>query len=244
LGKNIEVVEADVYKPDTVAAAVKGASKVFLMSPPGHAPGPDKIIADKCKEAGVKHIVKLSALGGEAGDKFLWARDHVTAENYIKDKGIALTALRPSSFYSNLFFDAGSIKSSNMIYKACGDSKMNWISTEDIGECAAICLTTDGHEGKVYNLTGPDTLHWEEVTQALGDALGRKLTLVKISDEDLRKAAASFLPGPEAVNAFSNMWGYFREGGYDKQFKDAETLLGRKPEGLKSWVQRNTAAFK
>jgi uncharacterized protein YbjT (DUF2867 family) len=243
LGSNIEIVEGDYYKPDTLVPAVKGIQKIFLVTPPGQTHS-GKALVDAAAAAGVKHIVKLSALGSQDGDKFIWAKQHADLEDYITSKGIKVTSLRPSSFQNNLTMDAQTIKSQGVIYKALDDAKLNWISEVDIGEAAAVCLSTEGHEGQTYYLTGPDTLSPTELCKLISDVAGKPVNYVKISDQQLRDQAKNFLPNQEAIDAFSNMWAYFRSGGYDKSYPDLEKLLGRKGESVSQWLNQHAAVFK
>jgi len=243
MGSNIEIVEGDFYKPDSLAPALKGIQKIFLVTPPAQTSS-GRSLVDAAAAAGVKHIVKLSALGAEDGDKFLWAKEHAILEDYITSKGIKLTSLRPSSFHCNMLQDIPTIKSQGAVYKALDDAKMNWISETDIGEAAAVCLTTDGHEGKIYYLTGPDTFTPGEIAKLVSEIIGKPVNYVKLTDQQLREQAKNFLPNQQAIDGFSNMYGYFRNGGYDKQFPDLEKLLGRKGESLKAWLANHANAFK
>jgi len=243
--KGSEVVELDFYNPDSIAKAVKGIEKIFLVTPPGQTNVTAGVV-EQAKKAGVKHIVKLSALGAEEKDRtlFVWAAEHKDAEDLITKSGIALTAIRPSAFSTNMYFDAKTVKEKSMMFHASADSKMNWILTSDIAEVATIALLNPGHEGKVYTLTGPDTLSFHQIAQLLSDELGRKITYVPISDEDLRKNASGYLP-PQSIDSYCNMMKYFKNGGYDKpNTGDVEKVTGHKPGNIKDWIHQNAAGFK
>jgi len=241
--KGAEIVELDLRNPDSIAKALQGIEKLFLLSPPGQTdviPG----VLEQAKKAGVKHIVRLSALGAEEKDRtlFVWAAEHKDAEDLISKSGIALTAIRPSAFSTNLFHDAKTIKENNSIFHV--NANTNYISVNDIGEVAAIALTTSGHEGKVYSLTGPDTLSYQQVAQLLSDELGRKITQVPLSEEDLKKNASTFLP-PQGVEPFCNMIKYLKNGGHDRpDTGDVEKVTGHKGQSLKDWLHQNADALK
>jgi len=241
---NCEIVEVDLYNIETVSKALKGIEKVFLMTPPGQTFVGHQLIS-KFSDAGVKHIVKLSALGAEEKDPktFRWASEHAALEVELKKAGIAVTSLRPSSFFSNIFVDLPTIKGKNSVYKADGDAKINWISNEDIGEVAAVALTSPGHEGKDYYLTGPDNLSWDEFATLWSEVLGRKINSVHIDDAQLRENSKSHFPNPTLLDQFSNMHTYFRNGGYDKKFDDVERVLGRKPQSIRPYLEAAKQAF-
>ncbi len=119
---------------------------------------------------------------------------------------------------------------------------MNHISNRDIGEAAAVTLTTTGHEGKFYNITGPETIPFAEAAAILSEVLGRKITYVPLSDEENRKFVSNLLP-PHAVDSYLGMYKYFAAGGYDKHFDDLEKLTGSKGVTLKEFFTANAAAF-
>jgi len=242
--KHVEIVEMDWYNPASVEAAVRGIKKAFLGLPPGQTEGPSKIFADACKKEGVTHIVKLSALGGEAEPgQFVWAEEHVHAEEYIKSLGIHLTAIRPSFFMANWMWDVQTIKEKSTIFRALGDAKINMIANSDVGEAIYVCLHKSGHEDKVYNLTGPDTLTVSEIAHIFSELLGREIKYVPLSDEQLREQSGHFMP-PPAVEGNSNMHKYFRDGGYNKHFNDLHHLICKNGEHSKDWIKHHLAAFK
>ena len=61
-------------------------------------------------EAGVKRVVKLSALGCEEPERFLWAKEHLNAEHHFEKIGLPYTSIRPSVFHSNWFSYINTIK--------------------------------------------------------------------------------------------------------------------------------------
>jgi len=221
---------------------LEGVEKLFLMTPPAQT-FLGRSIAEQAKKSGVKHIVKLSALGAEEKDqtKFVWAAEHAQIEDFIKSLGIALTSLRPSCFMSNLYMDIDSMKKGG-IYHGWGDEKLNLIATSEIGEVAAIALTEPGHEGKEYYITGADTLTGKEIAKVCSEVLGREITYHNVLDQQLREQAATFLP-PQAIEPFSNMHNYFRNGGYNRSFDDFEKVTGKKPQSFRAWLEANKGAF-
>lgn len=193
----------------------------------------------------MKHIVKLATLGAENRDIFIWGNEHVVAEEVLKAAGIAVTSLRPSLFYSNFVLqDTESIKTDKKIYKALGDAKLNFIYPGDIAAAAVVALTAPGHEDKDYYLTGPDTLTMHQVAALISAELGDTVTYQPLDDDTLRQNAAKFLPSQEAVEAYSNLFWYFRSGYYNVQHEDLKRVTGSVGKPLKEWIHENIRAFK
>jgi len=244
LGSNIETVDVNVWDPVSVEKALHGIEKVFLLTPPGQTKS-GYVIADAIKKVGtVKHIVKLSALGSETTNgEFIWAEQHRELEEYIAKLGISVTSLRPSAFFTNVYHDIPTAKATGCVFKHAGDAKINHISNRDIAEVAVIALTQPGHEGKVYNLTGVDTLSLTEYVKLLSEKLGKEVKYVDINEEQLRTETSKHFPADsELIDQFVNMIKYFKAGGYDRTFPDLEQLLGRKPRNLKDFLQNEVQA--
>jgi len=241
LGNNIETVQVDITQLESVSKALEGITQVFLMTPPMRTSIGFGIV-DEIKKAGtIKNIVKLSALAG--AHDFPWSTEHREVEEYAKKQGLTVTSLRPTSFHTNTLLEIPTIKSQSTVYKAYGDARMNYTSNKDIGEVAAKVLTEPGHEGKSYNLTGPDTLNTNEYAKIISQVIGKEVKYVPISDEQLRKQAANFLPNAQMVEEFSQMHTFFRNGGYDKHYSDLEELIGNKGVTFQSFIEENKQAF-
>src|SRR5205085_3355217 len=132
--------------------------KAFLLTPviPDPAELTTTFVA-AAKEAGLKHIVKLSVLGVDSDADFLFGKQHRQAERDIVDSEIAFTFLRPNFFMQN-FLGQASIKSQGAFYDSSGDARASHVDVRDIAATAVAALTESGHEGKVYDITGPRAL--------------------------------------------------------------------------------------
>ena len=49
-------------------------------------------------------------------------------------------------------------------------------TVRDIAEAAATALTTPGHQGKIYNLNGPDVISGPGAAQIWSDILGKMIS--------------------------------------------------------------------
>jgi uncharacterized protein YbjT (DUF2867 family) len=88
----------------------------------------------------------------------------------------------------NTLATARTVASEGRIYQPFKDGKLGMIDAWDIGEVAAKVLTEEGHEGKVYTLTGPAAISFYEVAEALSEVLGKEVRYVDISLEDAKRA--------------------------------------------------------
>jgi NAD(P)H dehydrogenase (quinone) len=122
---------------------------------------------------GVERIVYLSIMGPAPDATFLLARDHFHTEDYIRSTGLAFTFLRP-----NLYMDKvpQHVAHSDVIRAPAGRGRVAWVSRDDVADSAIAVLTGSGHEGQVYDLTGPEALTMAETAESLSAALGRTIT--------------------------------------------------------------------
>ena len=154
-----EFVELDFNKPETVKKAFEGVAKLFFITPvvPDVAEVAAPAVA-AAKNAGVKHIVRLSAMGADMEPGVTLGRAHRQVEKMIEDSGVSFTHLRPTSFMQNyVHFSALTVKEQNVFYQPIGDGKVPSVDTRDIAAVALAALTNSRkHADKAYEITGPE----------------------------------------------------------------------------------------
>ena len=161
------------------------------------------------------------------------------------DSGLAWTMLRPGAFMSNSFQWLGSIKAQGTVYVATGSTKSSPIDPADIAAVAKVALTQAGHEGKIYELSGPDELSGREQVEVLAGVLGRPIKVIDVpvsaAVEGMR--ANRHMP-PKVVEAMGQMLGAIRDGKLSRKPTDEVfRLLGRKPGTFVAWCEAHKGAF-
>ena len=204
--QGVEVVRGDFEDPQSLDAALCGVDRVFFMSaqPLGSAPAPthDFALAEACRRAGVAHIAKLSVLDGGGGDpNDPIARWHSAAEEAVRGSGAGWTMLRPGRFMSNALGWAAMLKRGDDVFLPFAERPAAAIDPADIAAVAAAALLEEGHRGKVYELSGPETLTPLQELAILGRVLGRTLHPKPVSREDARKGLERHGMSPEIVEA-------------------------------------------
>ena len=243
-GANVELAKGDLTKPETVRAALQGADKLFLLYTGEDLQPVEAKVVEEAKKAGVKHVVYLSVIGAEMEPGIALGRGHRDTEKAIEKAGIPYTFLRPSGFMSNMFNNLDSIKAQGKFYGPWGDGKMGLIHPADIAASAVKALTTPGHEGKAYVLTGTESINNGEQAKILSQAVGKNIEYVAVPPE---AAADGMLKGgmPKAyVDMLIEFSGVVRAGFAAATTGDLEKLLGRKPKTFADWSKENAAAFK
>jgi uncharacterized protein YbjT (DUF2867 family) len=117
-----------------------------------------------------------------------------------------------------------------------GQGKAAWVDARDVGEAAAKVLSSDGYEGKVFDLTGPEALSSAEALAILGQALGHNYTYVDAAEDTVRKAMEDMKMPLWLVDAFMELHALIKHG-YAATLSDGvQTILGRPPRSLREWA--------
>lgn len=190
LGPGVETVVLDLHNGDSILRAMEGIEKIFLVLPlTGDMRAITRQVVINALKAGVRHIVKLSAMGTGPDAQITLGKLHFETEEIIKKSGIDYTFLRPNVFMQNFvnFFSRG-IKSQGVFYFPAGDALVSFIDVRDIAAVAVKALLEKGHSGKAYTLTGPEAISHGRAAEILTDVLGDRITYVNVADEDAKKA--------------------------------------------------------
>jgi len=122
---------------------------------------------------GVRHIVYLSFMSAEPDATFVCPREHYRTEEFIRSTGVEFTFLRPGLYMDNV---PQHVTSDDVIRAPAGRGRVSWIARADIADTVVAVMTGTGHEGKTYDVTGPEALTMEETAELLSAVLGRKIS--------------------------------------------------------------------
>ncbi len=173
--RGVEVVELDVFRPETFGRAVAGIGGLFLLRPPPVSRvGPTlNALADAAVAAGVDHIVFSSVAGADTNRVV----PHHRVETHLREHAPSWTILRPGFFAQNLA-DAyrRDIVEDDRLYLPAGAGRVAFIDTRDIGEVAAVVFADPGtHRARGYTLTGPDAVTFGDVAAVVTSAVHRHI---------------------------------------------------------------------
>jgi uncharacterized protein YbjT (DUF2867 family) len=189
-------VEGDMLNPETLVPALDGIEHILMISSANSLMVETQCtFIDAAKKAGVPHIIKFSGkesnIGYEAKN-FRFTRMHEEIEKYLERSGLAWTHLRPSQFMQVYLREAPSIAEKGELRLAMDDVRMSPVDQRDVAKVAFALLTSTGHEGKIYEMTGPEALTMHEIAQRISGAIGREVVYIPVTPaerrEDLRRA--------------------------------------------------------
>ncbi|MGC2997757.1 NAD(P)H-binding protein [Streptomyces sp. G35A] len=237
-----ETVTADYGDAGSVARALVGVRTVFLVT--SRVGGDDDArFLRAAREAGVKHVVKLSAaavLDPLADDLITrWQRAN---EESLRACGMEWTLLRPRAFMSNALSWAASIRSERVVRALYGASANACVDPRDIAEVAVRTLTEDGHASRAHTLTGPAAVTPAEQTEQLGQALEIPLRFEEMSLEAARTALRARHPEPVAEALLAGALRQ-RDGAKAEVLDTVRSLTGAPARSFRQWAQDHRAAF-
>jgi len=241
----VEVVEGDMARPDTLARALHGVDRAMLIS------SSDPVMLDvqssfidAARRAGVAHVVKLSGIMPELDSPFRFARMHGEIERRLEASGMAFTHLRAGEFMPAYFRQVPSIVAKGALFLPMEDAQIASIDVGDIADVAAAALTTPGHEGKTYPLTGPEALTMAEVAERLSIVVGKPIRYVNVPPDDARKAQLAAGMPPYLVDALAELFAERRRGKEAQVWPTVQTILRRRPTSFAEFARNNAAAFR
>jgi uncharacterized protein YbjT (DUF2867 family) len=235
---------AEVPEISALADAMDGIEAVFLAC--GNLPGQveyETAVIDAAARAGVRRLVKLSARGAAIGASVAFWDWHGVIEQHLTASDVPATVLRPSFFMTNLLEAADQVRLGSMLFAPAGSGRIAMIDPRDVAQAAAAALTSDGHEGRTYVLTGPQAVTYEQVARHLSTATGRQIGYADVPPEaalmGLTEAGVPPFAAQEIVNAYAAL----RRGDQERTTNAVRALTGREARTLRDFAADHATAF-
>lgn len=228
-------VPFDWTDPTTWGPTVAGVSRMYLMAP--HELPVDPAFVACAVEQGVRHVVLLSSGGIEVmGDERLLA-----AERTVRSSGADWTIVRPSWFNQN--FDEGFFREAVVAGELAlpvGDLRQGFVDADDIAAVAVAALTSQGHAGQSYELTGPRALTFTEALSIIGRAAGREVRFLGGVEDYLAAQEAFGVPAEQVKLAVESFEALRRDG--DQRPTDVvRQVTGREPKDFEEYAAEAAA---
>src|SRR5262252_7449091 len=163
-----EVVVGDFDDAESLSHALQGVERTFLLTNSSErAEDQQSTFVDLARRAGVKHVVKLSQWAASLDSPVRFLRYHAAVERKIRESSMAYTFLRPNLFMQGLLGFRETIVGQGRFFAAVGDARISVVDVRDIASAAAAALLEKGHEGRIYDLTGPEALSHGDMARGL-----------------------------------------------------------------------------
>ena len=241
---NIELAVGDFDQPETLEAALQGVEKAFLLTPVAERSVHwQTAFIESARRARVNHVVKFSGMGADSRTAPELLRLHGETDDRLRGSGVPFTILQPNSFHQNILSSVNTIREQGSFYLPLKNAAQSTVDIRDISAVAAKVLTTSGHEGKTYVITGPEALTFHQVAERLSSVLGRNIQYVDVplsaAADEMRK-----LRIPEwDIRAVTELLGYFASGAAATVTDTIPRVLGHPAISFEQFVNDQRAAF-
>jgi NAD(P)H dehydrogenase (quinone) len=226
---------------NSLKEALQGVDKLLLISSNEVADSLEqqKNVINAAKENGVQHIVYtgMEIKNYETTAIPFVSQVHKATTDYLKETGIVYTVMNNTLYADSIGKFSGETFLESGIFFPAGDGKLPWVPRAEMGEAAAVVLTTPGHEHKTYAITADTAYSFEEIAGMLSAITGKEVKYLK---PDLN----TFIDGlvkagvPKEIVSFLGGFGTaIGNGEFDTHRSDFENLLGRKPMELKEFLK-------
>jgi uncharacterized protein YbjT (DUF2867 family) len=244
---NVEVVEGDMARSETLDRALEGIDRALMLS----SSDPQMVdvqcrFVDACKTAGVAHVVKFSGKESNIGfdaKKFPFTRMHGEIERYLEDSGLTWTHLRPSQFMQVYLREVPIIASKGLLMLPLDEVRLSPVNVGDIAKIAFALLTQGGHQGRAFEITGPEALSMAEIAAAIGEASGKPVRYQKTTIEGYRRGMEEAGLPPFLVDALIDQASERLRHPQSGVNLGTHELFGVKPTTFAEFAVRHAAAF-
>lgn len=231
----VEVVAGHLTRPATFAHALQGVTGLHLINFDG---GSDyallqtgQEIVDLATKAGVRRVTVLR--GGEKG----------SVEEAVEASDLDWTFLQPVEFMANALEWVEPICNEGVVSEPYANRRTALVHEADIAAVAATALIEDGHGGKTYTITGPEVLTPPKMVQIIGQAIGRELKFVELTESEARERWRARGFSDEIIEFFIWVHGNTPEIGYTV-VPTVEEVTGKPPRTFAQWAAEHAAVFR
>jgi len=239
LPEAVDVVAGD-FAGELPGGLFKDVDAAFVIAADGAA-----AFVEAAAAAGVPRLVLLSSLAAalehERDHGSFSQLHHSAIEEVVRASGTPWTILRPGTFANNLLSWAQPIRFTGGVTGPYPTSAQAPIHEADVAAAAAVVLTSPGHDGKIYAMTGPQALTRTEQLAAIGTAIGRELTFTENTPDEFRAEMAQYGVADAIVKMLLDYWSDTVHR--PDVVRSTEALTGRPARTLADWAQDHAADF-
>jgi uncharacterized protein YbjT (DUF2867 family) len=237
------VAQAPYEDPRALREALAGTHTFFMVSagetsdrPRRHAAAVDAAVA-----AGVERIVYLSFLSAAADATFTFARDHWLTEEHVRSTGVRYTFLRDAPYLDYFPALAGT---DGVIRGPAGEGRVGAVARDDVAAVAVAILLGEGHDGRTYDVTGPEAISLREAAEELSRVTGREVVYHPETIEEAYESRSSYGAPEWEVEGWVTSYAAIAADEMDVVSNTVGELTGRAPLGLAEFLRRYPESYR
>jgi NAD(P)H dehydrogenase (quinone) len=236
-----EIMQASYEDGPSMKVALNGIKVLFLVS--GY--GIDRLeqhysAIDAAVTAGVERIVYTSFLSAAPLATFTHAREHYLTEQRIRESGCCYTFLRPTFYLDRAprwFSNEG------VVQGPAGNGTITWVSRDDLADVVIAVLTSDGHDGASYEITGAQALTLTQAAEEFSLATGIPASYQPETMEEAKASRAKFNPTDWELEAWVSTYVAISTGEMSVVSHSVEALTGHAPQTLADYLHKHPESY-
>src|SRR3954469_5218815 len=193
-GRGAEVRAGDFTAPDTLDFS--GIDRLLIISTDtvGTRVAAQKAAIDAAVAAGVQRIAYTSVTNPSHNNPAFVAPDHRETELHLFASDVQWTILRNAIYSETLLGSAGAAIASGSLVTNAGEGRAVNVSRLDCADVAAAVLAGEGHENKLYDVTGSEAVDPAGPAALYTELSGNPVSVVALDDEAWVKAMSQHMP--------------------------------------------------
>jgi len=236
-----EAVQASYEDGPSMRAALGGIQTLFLVSGWGSSRLEQHYSAiEAAGTAGVERIVYTSFLAAAPQATFTHAREHYLTEQRIRASGRRYTFLRPTFYLDRAlrwFSSEGAIQG------PAGNGTLSWVSRDDLADVTVAVLTTNGHDGASYDITGSQAFTLAEAAEQFSHATRLSASYQPETLEEARASRARFNPSDWELEAWVSTYVAIAMGEMSVISHTVQALTGHAPQTFADYVRQHPESY-
>ena len=228
------------------AEVLRGFDQVFLLSPAiEEQAGLETVFIDALVAAGHgPHVVKVAADGfADPGCEVRFMVSHRQVAAHLDATGLPATYLAPALYMEDLLATAETIRREAELSVPTGHGRVGFVAAADVAAVAARVLTSSGHEGATYTLTGPQALSFRDVAARISAVFAREVDYTDPPAATAREVIVASGVSPWQADGNLELFDWIRADGADTVTPAVRELTGAYPQMVEDWLDENRASF-
>jgi NAD(P)H dehydrogenase (quinone) len=234
--RGVEVRYGDFDAAGSLAEAFDGADRLLLISTMavGRRVDQHRAALVAAARVGIERIVYTSLTNPVAGHPAgMVVDEHRETEELLHAAPVSWTVLRNAAYAELQVALAAVAVTYGRLVTNGGDGRVAPISRGDCAEAAVAVLTSDGHEGQTYEITGPEALTQADIARLASEVSGRPVKVMQSGDRKLSWGLSRLGTPKPVARAIVDLGIATREGYFDVVDGAFERLTGRRPRTLR-----------
>lgn len=234
----VEVRAFDYNKPEALEAQLKGIDRLLLISGSeiGKRVQQHENVIKAAKAAGIKLLAYTSLLHADSSPIFL-ASEHLPTEKILRASGITYAILRNGWYTENYTQSISQNITAGAVFGCAGQGRISAAARKDYAAAAAVVLTGEGHEFKIYELAGDESFSLSDLAAEISKQTGKKIVYNNLSEAELVEVLKNAGLPEQMAGAFASIDTHIANGALYDNSHQLSQLIGRKTTPLSAVVK-------